>query len=443
MKRIYIVGLLALLGTNLARSASVDESRPLELQELWRSIEESNLSVLAAREGLAQAVAAKGAALSSLLPHARLEATQSRSQIVTVGLGLERFGLDRQSDPFSRFQAGVLVSMPLIDLEKIAALENARHAESISAYEFDVARKGVKLAGAQTFVACLRSQSGLTLARLSLERAEELRTLAASRVEGGVANAIDLRRAELERNAARQVVIERETALYASLQSLRLFFGDDKTRFVQVLEPSSFAFSAGAEDPPIPLDLVLSQRSDYLAALKEEERARVVLKAARWQRLPSLRAFGDWGHVTETALDGEEDQAWNVGLAFSVPLFEGGKIKADANRAKAYSRARSYMAKDSERRIRSEVMVSWERLRAADSRYVLGGEQEAVAREAYRIALERYSSGLGDNRELIESQLALAVAETQTVDLRCLLLLAKLDFASACGDVEMVFADAL
>lgn len=417
-------------------AANSNEVRVLSLQSALVEVEETNLSLLAAREGLEQAVEGIRRSRAGLLPSIRAVAGQSRNQTVTVGLGLEDFGASRQSDPYSRFNAGISVNAPLIDLVSIAAYRDAKYVSEISSFEYQAAVEEIKLVVAVTYVGVLRARDALGLGRVALERAEELRAITEDRVEAGAANRIDLMRAKLEVSQAKQVLVSRETAVFEGEHYLKLFLDIDLSRSLELLPLSAKQRTQLSGLETLDFRELLSKREDYLARLTEEDRAKLLVKAAGWQRLPSLNAYGDYGYVSEEAFDNEVDENWSVGISFSIPLFEGGKNRADKAMAESHLSQTEQKLRQLEQQVRNEVEISWQRLLEARSSSVLAEETLELASATFRFALDRFQNGAGDNRELIEAQLGLSAAETNLSDSQLLLEQGRLRYASALGEVS-------
>lgn len=440
MNRLAMV-IVVSLGGNLIGWSAVEQGseivpQRLTLERVLTEVESTNLSTFAAREGVAQAMEGIRHARSELLPHAKVVVGQSRNRSVTIGLDLESFGLSRQSDPFSYFSADLRVSQPLVDMAKIARYRESKHVAEISQFEYDAALEDIKLAAAEVFVASLRAREASDLAKAALDRSERLRVIAAERVEAGKNSPIDLSRARLEESNARQTVIEREAVVYQVDQQIRLFLNLDLLSPVELLPFEMDTSEELSRQPPVNFGDVLKQRSDYLAELREQDRARLLVRAADWQRLPSINVFGDYGYVTESAFDGDEKSDWSLGVSVSIPLFEGYRTRSEKVIAQSNLRATERRLLEIERKVRSEVLVAWENLRAAQQRLFVGTENIEFARETYQFALDRFREGQSDNRELIEAQLGLDSAETHLLDLRLQYVLTRLYFARACGSVE-------
>ena len=168
------------------------------------------------------------------------------------------------------------------------------------------------------------------------------------------------------------------------------------------------------------------------------DQARLAKRAANWQRLPSLSVFGEWGYDSNKAFDGNEGEAWVVGIEASMPLWEGGRIAAENREAKAAVRQNEYAMRQLRNDIEQEFKFA---MLDMDSRYA----QIEFARDEVRLgfdeveqARERYQEGLADNTELIDAQQRLADAERSHLRAIYLYGLSRLAFARSIGAVERV-----
>mgnify|MGYP001547695142 CR=1 FL=1 len=161
-------------------------------------------------------------------------------------------------------------------------------------------------------------------------------------------------------------------------------------------------------------------------------------KSTRWQRLPTVDLFAEWGYDSNEAFDREKGEAWIVGIQASMPIWEGGRIAAENREAKATVRQNEYAMRQLRNSIEREFKFA---MLDMDSRYA----QIEIARDEIRLGMdeveqarERYHEGLADNRELIDAQQRLADAENSHLRAIYLYGLSRLAFARAIGSVERV-----
>src|SRR5690606_28890997 len=102
----------------------------------------------------------------------------------------------------------------------------------------------------------------------------------------------------------------------------------------------------------------LAHRADLRAAetlLKQNE---LEVRAARYDRLPSLALVGSAGKAAEVGFDGDETTVWSGTVSLSVPVFDGNRIRAATTIAKSRLRAQQIRVEDLRRRIAAEVRLA-------------------------------------------------------------------------------------
>jgi len=138
------------------------------------------------------------------------------------------------------------------------------------------------------------------------------------------------------------------------------------------------------------------------------------LTAAKAERRPVLNASGNilWAPHTGNT---DPDPTWQVGLALSWALFDGGRSAADARVARANLSSTAAQRDtllitltsqlDS---ARSQIVANRENVRAST-------EAVSAARSELQLAEARYAQGLGSQIELTDAQTAVTTAEGNLV----------------------------
>ena len=184
------------------------------------------------------------------------------------------------------------------------------------------------------------------------------------------------------------------------------------------------ATTGPGEFMPIPLTELpaglLTQRPDLFAAEREVAAASADLGSAQAQRYPRLTLSGLVGRL-RFAGGGLTDTitTWQVGpVAFSVPLFDGGRISANIEAARArYAEAVALYRARARLAVREveEALVALDSTasRAGDWRLVVAGQQSFLA-----ATRARYRGGLASLFELEETRRNTLVAELTLLSLQ-------------------------
>ncbi|MET3132528.1 multidrug efflux system outer membrane protein [Oxalobacteraceae bacterium GrIS 1.11] len=164
---------------------------------------------------------------------------------------------------------------------------------------------------------------------------------------------------------------------------------------------------------------ILSQRPDVFGAEREVAAASAEVKGAQAQRYPRLSLSGQVG-VGNFRSGGSSTTAdtWTIGpLALTLPLFDGGRRRANVDAAAARYDEAVVKYRASVRLAVSEVEQALVQLDSADRRsghahIALDGYQSSFAATE-----ERYKNGLASLLELEESRRTLLAAQNTVVNL--------------------------
>jgi len=342
-------------------------------------------------------------------------------------------GIPEFTGPFSVVDLRASTTQTILDLSLIRRYQASKVAAIAARTDEASARDLVTQQVSRAYLAALRATQALETARANVELAERLLRLAQSQKAAGVATGIDVTRAEVQLANERQRHIAAASELHlATWQLLRAINLPLETP-VKLASSMKFVLEADL-DLPKALETALAERSDWRAQLQREAAARKSFDAARWERLPSLSAFGDYGSLGASPEHARPTRT--VGVTVQIPVWDGGR--RDARRSESASQWRVEQIKSRDLRKQMEL-----ELRAAAD--ALGSAQELVkaAEEAVRLAgselaqaERRYKAGVGTGIEVIDAQSRLARAREASVNAIYLYNLARIDWHFAKGTLR-------
>jgi multidrug efflux system outer membrane protein len=235
-------------------------------------------------------------------------------------------------------------------------------------------------------------------------RKEQVR-LVRSRFEGGIGSDLDVSRAEAELAAT-----EAEAAALARRRN-------ELENAIAILvgsHPSAFRLPAGNEknwkpQPPavpagLPADL-LERRPDVAEAERRLAAANARIGVAKAAFFPVLSLTGSGGYVSGDidSLFNWDSRTWSIGPSLSLPLFAGGRNRAN------YQRARSAF-EEAVARYRQQVLVAFGEVEnsLAAIRHLAdqaAAQQRAVANagRAADLATDRYRAGIVSYLEVVDA----------------------------------------
>src|SRR6185437_9622657 len=129
----------------------------------------------------------------------------------------------------------------------------------------------------------------------------------------------------------------------------------------------------------------------------------------------------------------------NAAAQLNIPIFEGGRVHADAIHANTVERRATHKLENLRGQIDQEVRDAF--LDVASSRDRVSVEKHAteLATETLQQARDRFASGVTDNIEVVQAQEALASAQESYIASLYSFNVSKLNLAQAIGDSEFGF----
>ena len=415
-----------------ARAAETGDR--LTLEQALGSVERVNLAVLLSRETRAQAFETVAQQRGLLFPILNGTVQQRRSQNVSIGTVVTQSGR-----PISRFDALVTGSVGIFDPELWSAFKGARLGAQVADANYYNTVQSVLADVAENYFAHLRNQRRLTVLDANIARAQSLLTLARNQLAAGVATQIDVTRAEAQVAQAEQARLQQLTVLVASELFLKRLLDVNSAAELQlenfqVRRAPQELFVFGQQQT------AFEKRADYLAARKALEQSKVGVRTASFERLPSLGLTGNYGLASPKFDDNDKQEQWGVTVGLSVPIFD---LRTGSNRRFALSRLRAQEARIHalELQINSELRLATQDANSRNAQIVVAEKGLSLGREELRLAQQRYQQGVADNREVVEAQNRLAIAEDNLVEAEFQFQLSRVELARSRGDVRSILAE--
>ncbi|WP_084267107.1 efflux transporter outer membrane subunit [Azohydromonas lata] len=279
----------------------------------------------------------------------------------------------------------------------------------------------------------LRSQDAqLDLARATLASREESLRRAQRLFEEGYSSRLDFVQAEAELHTAAGAVAQLERAVAQQENALAVLAG-------RAPGPLPRGMSLQALQPPaavagLPSSL-LRRRPDLAQAEQAVAAADAAFAAARDQLLPALNlsASATYQGFTLHQLLDAPTLLWSVGASVLAPVFQGGRLRAQADVAQAQREQALHGYEQAARTAFAEVdnaLASIASLRVQAAEAAL---RRDAALQALRIARNRYRNGYASYLEELDAQRGSYAAEQGVLQVQGALLAAHVDLARALG----------
>jgi NodT family efflux transporter outer membrane factor (OMF) lipoprotein len=276
----------------------------------------------------------------------------------------------------------------------------------------------------------------LALAKATLASRERSLALAKRQFEVGYSSRLDWAQAQAEYHATAAAVPQLERAIAQQENALAVLVGSSPGTAGGTIERGAALdqLRVPVIDGGLPSSL-LRRRPDVVLAELAAVAADASLAAARDQMLPTIRLNASTGlqAYSLTQLLNAPYQLWGVGGSVLAPVFEGGRLQAQADIA-ASVRDRALLGYETV--VRSafadadNALTAVSKLDAQLAETVL---RQQAATEVLRVAHRRYANGYASYLEELDAQRTAFATDQAVLQLRTAALAARVDLYRALG----------
>ncbi|HET9836434.1 MAG TPA: efflux transporter outer membrane subunit [Rhodanobacteraceae bacterium] len=311
-----------------------------------------------------------------------------------------------------------------------AALGNARAAE----VESQAARLMLSAEVVGAYAALGDACTQRDLAQADLQRAQTFDKLTTQRVKAGIDS-------KFQQTQADAAVAEAQAQLAAAANEVRtsgielaVLLGRGPDRALDIQPPKPLPANSIALPSILPADLI-GRRPDVVAARWHVEASAEDIKSAKAAFLPDVNIMALAGLIAGPGANLLQASAslYSVAPAISLPIFEGGKLRANLSaRDAAYDLAVAQYNKTVIAAV-SQVAQRVDALQALDAQIAQYKQAEASASQAYDLAMQRYRGGVGNYLEALTVRENLIGAERRLAALRTQRVSAGVQLIEALG----------
>ena len=294
-----------------------------------------------------------------------------------------------------------------------AALGAARAAQA----DAEAARILLATNVARTWFQLGRINAQLDVAKRSLAQRQEMLGLVKDRVSAGLDTKVELRQSEGGIPDARLQIEILEEQAQISRHALAALIGTP-AQADAIKAPVLSTLRAQSLANVIPLNL-LGLRPDIAAARFRVEAATGDVGSAKSLFYPNvnLTAFAGFSSIGFGRLHEASSTQWGIGPAIRLPIFEGGKLRANlrVKNADLDTAIESYNAtlidavRDVADQVASNQSISRQRMQQELS--------QKATEDAYDLAMQRYKAGIGNYLQVLATETAVLNQRRQAIDL--------------------------
>jgi outer membrane protein TolC len=394
-----------------------------------------NLGLLLSQQQTETARAQYRRNLSALLPNINGGVSDSVNQI-----NLAAFGIPVPATlsspivgPFGLFQAQASMNETLMDFQALNRIREAAENQRAANFSLQDARELVVLGVGNQYLITLADAALVDTTQAQLATAQRIFEQAQNMKKAGVSPGIDVLRAQVQMQAQQQQVLVAQNQL--AQQKMRL------ARAIGLPVSQQFELTDKVPYAPLPelnleeaLANAYQRRPEYLAAESRVRSAELEVKAAKGEALPTVQINGQYG--VNGPSPASSAQVYGLSGGINIPIFQGGKVKADVALAETDLRQNKMQLEDLHNRVELEVRSSWLDVKTSNDQVAVAQQSIGLAAEQLKEAQDRFGSGVSGSLEVVQAQEAVANANDTFIQALYMNNVAKLSLAHALGVAE-------
>jgi len=428
----------------LAGSALFAQTPPLELS-LKRAVDlalapDGNTRVKLALEAIQETEARADESRSALLPNVggAVSEQSETSNLKAFGFSFsaaEVFGLRIPTfvGPFDVFDARASATQSVFDFTSIRNYQSAKASVQAVKADNQGTRDQVADQVARAYLAGLRAQATRDTAKSNVELSEALLKLAQNTKAAGTGTGIEVTRAEVQLANDRQALVSAENGVESSHLQLLKVIGLKLESPVVLTGELAYVPVENVEVGQA-LATARANRAELKAQQYREQSAKLSYSGAKYGRLPSLSAYGNYGS-SGTAID-DSVPTRTVGVSLRVPIFDGGRLEARRAEAASEYRQEKIRTADLHDQIELDVRLALDSLSSAQAEVKAAEDGLKLAHSELEQAQRRYKAGITNSIEVTDAQTRLQRALDNRINALYNYNVARIDLGTATGTIQ-------
>jgi outer membrane protein TolC len=423
------------------------ETLQLTLDDAIQRGIQANLAITQARIQQQQTDAQRLEALNSLLPYVKAEASTGAHQINLAVFGFNSRTFTNLASQFPGLNPATIKTIVKVDVTTadaaldwtvldLAAYTRYRSAkESVKAafYNTQSSRGLVVLNVGNQYLKTLADRSQIDSAEALLRADETLLKQAQAEHEAGTAARLDELRARVQYQTQQQKVIAAQNIFEKDKILLKREIGVPVEQAIQLSDTAPYADleQMSIEDAR---HLAYQSRQDYQGMQRQLRSAELSRSAARYERLPTVTASGNYGVTGVT--HGLYHGTFVAMGELKLPLFKEAQFRGDAEVAEAQKADTLNRLTDLKQQIDQQLRDSMLDLTSSQALVHVSEQNVDLATRVLSDASDRFAAGVDDNLPVVQAQATLSQAQSQLIADTLSYNQAKLGLARNLGIVD-------
>jgi outer membrane protein TolC len=406
------------------------ETLPLSLDDAIARGLKHNLGILLSSATNTAVSGQRLEQLQSLLPRVDASASANVVQTNLQAQGLRVPGFPSVLGPFGYSDIRGTLNWQIVNLNSLQNYLSSRHNFAASQLSLEDARELVILTVGNAYLLVLADESrvkstGVQVAtsRLSLDQAQ-------ANHQAGTAPLLDELRSKVDYQTQQQAEIVARNQLEKDKLAMARAIGLPLDQKIMLSDSEPYA-ALDAVEVQAAIQQALAQRRDLKALAEQSAAASDERKAATADRLPVVKAEGDYGYIGINL--NNSHGTGNASATLTVPVFAELLFRGEARVAQSQLDTKRDQLADAKAQVEADVRDALLDIQSAQKQVEVARSNVELATEALTESRERYKAGVSDNLSVSQALQSMAQANDQYVGSLYQHNLAKLSLARALG----------
>ncbi|UCB51961.1 MAG: TolC family protein [Candidatus Zixiibacteriota bacterium] len=421
--------ILAISFVLLIISSVRGETFNLSLDQCLEIAYESNKTLLQLKENINSSSYRVEEARSGFFPQLSFSGSYTRLGRVP---GFDVPGMTIDFGTANNYNLVLSLVQPVFTWGKIRnSYDIAKYGLSLTQEEYRKTQHEIKLNVTSLFHNVLLARELIEVREESIARIEDHLSSVQEKYDKGYAPEFDVLRVKVQLANAKPPLVQAKNLYHLTLDNLKNLLG--------ISLSDSVSLEGTLKSEPLEVDQI--QADEYAFRNRSElkllsQRGRIGRKAlalAKAGNKPSLFGTANYEYKRPYYSEDEWKTDWNFTLALSFPLFDGFLTRSRVKQAESDLKQLDITERQIRDLIRLEISQAVSDLSLALENILSQEENVKQAKEALRIARVQYQKGMLTNLELMDTEFALTVAETNHLQAQSDYLIATARLEKAMG----------
>jgi len=391
----------------------------LSLEQALALAEERNLQLALSGEQVDTARSALTEARAALGPSVSLSASQSNQTVNLVAQGFPKPGagptlFPALDGPFNSFDARLVFSQSIFDARRSHLAHASERQLAEAEHQRAALEEQIAAAVELAYITVQEQVAGLEAAEGNLTLSRELLTLAQDQRSAGVATGVDVARAETRVAQDQYALSQARSGRDQGLLRLKRLLGLPAAMPIELATVLAYQ----ERTPPTAAEAVGRAESERQELRVLDERiaaAEESVGAADAQRLPVVTVQAGIGPSGSTPVQ-TVYLTRSIGIGVSVPLFTGGAVDAQRDRARSELRSAQLQREDARRQIEEDVHLALLALSTSADQVAAARTSLSLGERLLELSRDRFAQGVADNLEVLDALNATTTARSRLIE---------------------------